>query len=162
MNPNVEILSLIENNAKLTSREIAVRLQTDPAEIDQQIADFEKQKVILGYHSIINWDLVEKDSVTAMIEIKITPQRGQGFDRVAHRIYSFPQVKDCFLMSGGFDLMVIIEGKSLKDVAMFVSEKIAPLESVVSTATHFILKKYKMQGTVYESPQTEDREAIVL
>jgi len=162
MNPSVEILSLLENNAKLTSREIAVRLQADPVEIANQIAELEKQKVILGYHSIINWDLVETDSVTGMIEIKITPQRGQGFDRVAHRIYSFPQVKDCFLMSGGFDLMVIIEGKSLKDVAMFVSEKIAPLESVVSTATHFILKKYKMQGTIYESLQTDDREAIVL
>ena len=147
MNTRADILSLLENNAKLTASEIA---------------ELENQKVILGYHSVINWDLVEKESVTGMIEIKITPQRGQGFDRVAYRIYSYPQVKDCFLMSGGFDLMVIIEGNSLKEVAMFVSEKIAPLESVVSTYTHFILKKYKMQGTIYESSQTESREAVVL
>ncbi len=162
MDQKTEIISLLENNAKLTAQEIAVRLNADPAQIADEIAELEKQKIILGYRSIINWDLTEKDSVTGMIEIKITPQRGQGFDRVANRIYSFPQVKDCFLMSGGFDLMIIIEGKTLKDVAMFVSEKIAPLESVVSTATHFILKKYKMQGTVFESPQIEDREAIVL
>ena len=137
-------------------------MNADPAEVANEIAELEKQKIILGYRSIINWDLAEKDSVTGMIEIKITPQRGQGFDRVANRIYSFPQVKDCFLMSGGFDLMIIIEGKTLKDVAMFVSEKIAPLESVVSTSTHFILKKYKMQGTIFETPQIEDREAVVL
>lgn len=162
MNQKTEIISLLENNAKLTAQEIAIQLNADPAEIAREIAALEEQKIILGYRSIINWDLTEKDSVTGMIEVKITPQRGQGFDRIAHRIYSFPQVKDCFLMSGGFDLMIIIEGKTLKEVAMFVSEKIAPLESVVSTATHFILKKYKMQGTIYELPQTEDREAIVL
>ena len=162
MNTRADILSLLENNAKLTASEIAVRLHMDPAAIADEIAELENQKVILGYHSVINWDLVEKESVTGMIEIKITPQRGQGFDRVAYRIYSYPQVKDCFLMSGGFDLMVIIEGNSLKEVAMFVSEKIAPLESVVSTYTHFILKKYKMQGTIYESSQTESREAVVL
>ena len=162
MNTRADILSLLENNAKLTASEIAVRLHMDPAVIADEITELENQKVILGYHSVINWDLVEKESVTGMIEIKITPQRGQGFDRVAYRIYSYPQVKDCFLMSGGFDLMVIIEGNSLKEVAMFVSEKIAPLESVVSTYTHFILKKYKMQGTIYESSQTEGREAVVL
>ncbi len=162
MYQKTEIISLLENNAKLTAQEIAVQLNADPAQIAEDIAELENQKVILGYRSIVNWDLTEKDSVTGMIEIKITPQRGQGFDRVAQRIYRFPQVKDCFLMSGGFDLMIIIEGKTLKDVAMFVSEKIAPLESVVSTATHFILKKYKMQGTIYEITQAEDREAIVL
>jgi len=162
MNQKTEIISLLENNAKLTAQDIAVRLNADPTEVANEIAELEKQKIILGYRSIINWDLAEKDSVTGMIEIKITPQRGQGFDRVANRIYSFPQVKDCFLMSGGFDLMIIIEGKTLKDVAMFVSEKIAPLESVVSTSTHFILKKYKMQGTIFETPQIEDREAVVL
>lgn len=162
MDQKTEIISLLENNAKLTAQEIAVRLNADPAQIANEIAELEKQKIILGYRSIINWDLAEKDSVTGMIEIKITPQRGQGFDRVANRIYSFPQVKDCFLMSGGFDLMIIIEGRTLKEVAMFVSEKIAPLESVVSTSTHFILKKYKMQGTIFETPQIEDREAVVL
>jgi DNA-binding Lrp family transcriptional regulator len=162
MDQKIEIISLLENNAKLTAQEIAVQLNADPVSVAKDIAELEDQKIILGYRSIINWDLTEKDSVTAMIEIKITPQRGQGFDRVAQRIYRFPQVKDCFLMSGGFDLMIIIEGKTLKDVAMFVSDKIAPLESVVSTSTHFLLKKYKMQGTIYELPQVEDREAIVL
>lgn len=162
MNQKTEILSLLENNAKLSEQEIAVQLNADPVEVANEIDSLEKQKIILGYRSIINWDLTDKDCVTAMIEVKITPQRGQGFDRIAHRIYSFPQVKDCFLMSGGFDLMIIIEGRTLKEVAMFVSEKIAPLDSVVSTATHFLLKKFKMQGTVFESPLTEDREAVVL
>lgn len=162
MNTKTEILSLLENNAKLTADEIAVQINANPAEVEKEIDALEKEKIILGYRSVVNWDLTDKDSVTAMIEVKITPQRGQGFDRIAHRIYSFPQVKDCFLMSGGFDLMITIEGKTLKEVAMFVSEKIAPLEAVVSTATHFILKKYKMQGTIYELPQTEDREAVVL
>ncbi len=162
MNQTTEILSLLEANAKLTAQEIAIRLDADAADIVKEIAMLEEKKVILGYHSVINWDLTEKDSVTGMIEVKITPQRGQGFDRIAQRIFSFPEVKDCFLMSGGFDLMIIIEGKSLKEVALFVSDKVAPIESVVSTATHFILKKYKMQGTVYESLLIDDREAIVL
>lgn len=162
MNLKSEILTLLENNAKLSAQEIAIQLDADPVDVANEITMLEKQKIILGYRSIVNWDLTEKDCVTAMIEVKITPQRGQGFDRIAHRMYSYPQVKDCFLMSGGFDLMIIIEERTLKEVAMFVSEKIAPLESVVSTATHFILKKYKMQGTIFEAPQTEDREAIVL
>lgn len=162
MNYTTEILSLLETNAKLTAKEIAVQLDADHEIIAKEIAALEDKKVILGYRSIINWDLTEKDSVTGMIEVKITPQRGQGFDRIAKRIYSFPEVKDCFLMSGGFDLMIIIEGKTLKEVALFVSDKVAPIESVISTATHFILKKYKMQGTIYDSLLVDDREAIVL
>ncbi|MHB8962083.1 MAG: Lrp/AsnC family transcriptional regulator [Saccharofermentanales bacterium] len=157
-----EILNMLEKNAKLIASEIAVQLGSSPATVSAVIEAAERDKLILGYRTLINWDKVDDNSVTAMIEVKITPQNGQGFDRIAHRIYSFPQVKDCYLMSGGFDLMIIIEGRSLRDVANFVSEKVAQLDHVLSTATHFILKRYKSNGTVYEVAQDNDREAVVL
>lgn len=153
---------MLEKNAKLSALDIAVQLGIDLAAVSAVIDSAEKEKLILGYRTLINWDKTDENSVTAMIEVKITPQNGQGFDRIAHRIYSFPQVKDCYLMSGGFDLMIIIEGKSLRDVANFVSEKVAQLDHVLSTATHFILKRYKSNGTVYEFAQDNDREAVVL
>ncbi|MHB1452531.1 MAG: Lrp/AsnC family transcriptional regulator [Saccharofermentanales bacterium] len=157
-----EILLMLEKNAKLTASDIAVQLGADLAAVTAIIETAEKEKLILGYRTLINWDKTDDNSVTAMIEVKITPQNGQGFDRIAHRIYSFPQVKDCYLMSGGFDLMIIMEGKSLRDVANFISEKVAQLDHVLSTATHFILKRYKSNGTVYEYTQDNDREAVVL
>lgn len=162
MDVKYEILEMLEKNARLTVDELAVQLHVDTATVAGIIEQAEKDKLILGYRTLVNWDKTNENAVTAMIEVKITPQNGQGFDRIAHRIYSFPQVKDCFLMSGGFDLMIIIEGKSLRDVANFVSEKVAQLDHVLSTATHFILKRYKANGTVYEFSPENDREAIVL
>lgn len=157
-----EILTLLERNAKLTAAEIAVMIGRPTDEVEKTIATLENSHVILGYGALVNWERTAAAPVTALIEVCVTPQRDQGFDSIAQRIYRFPQVKSCYLMSGGFDLMVIIEDESLKDVAMFVSEKIAPLESVISTRTHFILKKYKMNGTEFGVHEDDHREAVVL
>ncbi|HAL74958.1 MAG TPA: AsnC family transcriptional regulator [Clostridiales bacterium] len=162
MGRNEEILTLLERNAKLTTAEIAVMIGRPADEVEKTIANLEKSKVILGYGALINWEKTAAAPVTALIEVRVTPQRDMGFDHIAQRIYSYPQVQSCYLMSGGFDLMVIIEDQSLKDVAMFVSEKIAPLESVISTRTHFILKKYKMNGTEFAVRDDDHREAVVL
>ena len=162
MNKKEEILKLLERDARLTTGEIAVMIGLSTDDTAEAVADLEREKVILGYSTLINWEKTEANMVTALIEVRVTPQRGQGFDSIARRIYHYPQVQSCYLMSGGFDLMVIIEDSSLKDVAMFVSEKIAPLESVVSTSTHFILKKYKMNGTEFAVRDEDHREAVVL
>ena len=129
-------------------------------EIHSSIKTLEANNVIAGYSTLINWEKTSRETVTALIELKVTPQRGQGFDKVAERIYSYPQVKACYLMSGGFDLMVIIEEKNMKEVAFFVSGKLAPLDCVLSTATHFILMKYKDKGVIFEEKQQDDREGV--
>ena len=157
-----EILTLLEHNAKLSAAEIAVMIGRPVDEVEATIARLENEKVILGYGALVNWEKTAAAPVTALIEVRVTPQRDMGFDHIAQRIFRYPQVQSCYLMSGGFDLMVIIEDQSLKDVAMFVSDKIAPLESVVSTRTHFILKKYKMNGTEFAVHDDDHREAVVL
>ncbi|MEA4890250.1 MAG: Lrp/AsnC family transcriptional regulator [Clostridiaceae bacterium] len=162
MGKNEEILSLLERNARLSAADIAVMLGLPAGEVEKVIDDLEQNKVILGYGALINWEKTAAAPVTALIEVRVTPQRDQGFDRIAQRIYRYPQVQSCYLMSGGFDLMVIIEDATLKEVAMFVSEKIAPLDSVVSTSTHFILKKYKMNGIEFAVRDEDHREAVVL
>ena len=131
-------------------------------EVCDAIIKLKENYVLLGNKSIINWEKTHVESVTALIELKVTPQRGEGFDKVSERIYKYPQVKSLYLMSGGFDLCVIIEGKSMKNVALFVAETLAPMESVVSTATHFVLKKYKDHGTVFEDNEIDDRQVITL
>ena len=153
-----EILEILEGNARATAEEIALMLDKSVEEVKETIKRLEEDNIIVGYNTLINWDKSSKENVTALIEVKVTPQRGQGFDKVAERIYRYPQVKSCYLMSGGFDLTVIIEGKSMKDVALFVAEKLAPLESVLSTATHFVLKKYKDDGVVFDESNKDDRE----
>jgi len=157
-----EVLALLEVDAKLSTEEIAVRLETKKEKIEKIIKDFEEKKIIMGYRTIVNRNLVDKDIVTALIEVRTSPQRGRGFDKIAKRIYSFPEVMDCSLVSGGYDLLLVVKGRTLNDIATFVSDKIAPLESVLSTQTHFILKKYKSDGTVFEYGERADREAIVL
>jgi len=157
-----EVLKLLEKNSKLTEEQIAVMLGKSVEEVRDAIRTAEEENIILGYNTIINWEKTGNEKVIALIEVKVTPQRGEGFDKVAERIYRFPQVKACYLMSGGFDLTVIVEGKTMKEVALFVAEKLAPIESVISTATHFILKKYKDEGTVFEKKSEDDREAVVL
>lgn len=157
-----EILYLLEQNAKMTHQEIAVMTGQPIEEVDAMINELEELDIILGYGALVNWEKTTAAPVTALIEVNVTPQRDRGFDAIAERIYRFPEVKSCYLMSGGYDLMVILEDTSLKDVAMFVSEKIAPLDSVISTRTHFVLRKYKMNGTEFIKKDEDDREAIVL
>lgn len=156
-----EILKLLENNSRLSAEEIAVMIGKDAAAVAATIEELEKQQVICGYNTLINWDHTDcNEVVTALIEVKVTPQRGEGFDRVAERIYHFREVKSVYLMSGGFDFTVIIEGKTMKEVALFVGQKLAPLESVLSTATHFVLKKYKDYGVVFEEDKKDERMIV--
>lgn len=157
-----EILEILEKNSKYNEEEIAVMTGKTTGEVREAIEKYEKDNVIVGYTALINWDQTSKDSVIALIEVKVTPQRGEGFDKVAERIYRFPEVKSCYLMSGGFDLTVIVEGKTIKEVALFVSEKLATQEGVLSTSTHFILKKYKDKGVIFEEKVRDDREAIFI
>ena len=140
-----EILEVLEKNSRYKDEDIATMTGKTVEEVREAIRDYEEKNIIAGYTTLINWENTGKETVTALIEVKITPQRGVGFDKVAERIYKFPQVKACYLMSsGGFDLTVIIEDKTMKEVAMFVSDKLAVQEFVNGTATHFVLKKYKL------------------
>ncbi|MDX9872291.1 MAG: Lrp/AsnC family transcriptional regulator [Clostridia bacterium] len=157
-----EILEILEKNCRYSEEQIAVMTGKSVQEVHETIAKYEKDNVIAGYKALINWSKVGDENITALIEVKVTPQRGEGFDKVAERIYRFPEVNACYLMSGSFDLCVIIEGSSMKEVAYFVAEKLAPLESVQSTATHFVLKKYKDKGTVFDDKPKDDREAVFI
>jgi len=156
-----DILSLLERNAKLTAQEIGVYLGVPEADVREEITALEKEKIICGYGTLINWDRTDGESLTALIEVKVTPSRGQGFNRIAERIYRFDEVKAVYLMSGGYDLAVIIEGKTLKDISHFVTDKLSPLESVLSTATHFVLKKYKDHGVIFNERDDNDERMIV-
>lgn len=157
-----EILEILEKNSKYTEKEIAAMTGKTVAEVEAAIKKYEDDNIIVGYPTLVNWERTSKESVIALIEVKVTPQRGEGFDKVAERIYKFPEVKSCYLMSGGFDLTVIVEGKSMKEVALFVSERLSTQECVLSTATHFVLKKYKDKGTIFEEKTRDDREAIFI
>lgn len=157
-----DILEILEKNNKIGEEKIAVMLNKSVEEVRTAIKKMEEENIILGYNTLINWEKTNKEHVIALIEVKVTPQRGEGFDKVAERIYRYPQVKACYLMSGGFDLTVIVEGKTMKEVALFVAEKLAPLDSVLSTSTHFVLRKYKDEGTIFEEKHKDNREAIVL
>ena len=154
------ILKAIDKNSKLTPEELAVMLGADKEEVAALIKELEAETIICGYPTLINWDKTESEKVTALIEVKVTPQRGQGFDKIAERIYKFDEVESVYLMSGGFDLTVIIEGKSMREVANFVSSKLAPMEAVLSTATHFVLKKYKEHGLPLVQETHEERMLI--
>ena len=147
---NYEILKLLENDARLGADQIAVMLDIDKAEVEKTIAEWEQNGTVLGYKAIVDWEKTDKESVTAMIDVKLTPQRDKGFDRIAEKIYNYPEVKSVYLMSGAYDLSVLIEGRTMKEVAFFVSQKLAPIEAVISTATHFVLHKYKDKGVLYD------------
>lgn len=157
-----KILQNISKNSRLSSEDLAAMLSATPEEIEQAMREMEEQGIICGYPTLINWDKTENDErVTALIELKVSPERGRGFDKVAERIYQFEEVESLYLMSGGFDLTVIIVGKSMKEVARFVSTKLAPMESIVSTATHFVLKKYKEHGlSLVEGKPADERQLI--
>lgn len=156
-----EILEILNEDSRRTPEEIAVMLGTDVETVKQKIEELERNKVIVKYNTIINWDKTDREYVTALIEVKVTPQRDQGFDAIAERIYKFPEVKSVYLMSGDYDLAVMIEGRTMKEVAFFVAEKLSVLDSVLSTATHFVLKKYKVEGVVLEDEEKDYRQVIV-
>ena len=155
-----KLLSIIEKNSRIDLRELAIRLGKEEIEIVNELQKLEDERIICGYHTLINWEKTSIDKVTALIEVKVTPQRGQGFDRIAARIYNYPEVRDVYLISGGFDLLVTLEEKSLKDIARFVSEKLSTLDSILSTGTHFILKKYKDHGTIIDEQVKDEREVV--
>ena len=158
-----EILNILDKEKGNVSRaKIAQMLGMEEKEVADKIEKMEKEHVIVGYKTIVNWDKTDKDVVVALIELRITPQRGEGFDKVAERIYKYPQVKSLYLMSGAYDLAVTIEGKSMKEVALFVAQKLAPMDSIISTATHFVLKKYKEEGIVFEDDEKDTRQVITL
>ncbi|NMA84696.1 MAG: Lrp/AsnC family transcriptional regulator [Epulopiscium sp.] len=154
------ILELIEKNSRINPEDLAVMLGISEVDVINEIQQMEKEQIICGYHTLINWDKTSKDSVTALIEVRVTPQRGEGFDKIAERIYRFHEVKAVYLMSGGFDLTVIIEGSTLKEVALFVSQKLSALDSVLSTATHFVLKRYKDHGVIFEERKKDERMVV--
>ncbi|MCI9306811.1 MAG: Lrp/AsnC family transcriptional regulator [Lachnospiraceae bacterium] len=155
-----KILTFIEKNSRVELKDLAVMLGVDEVTVANEIADMEKEGIICGYHTLIDWDKTGEEKLTALIEVKVTPQRGLGFDKVAERIYNYAEVDSVYLISGGFDFMVMIEGKTMRDVAQFVSDKLSTLDSVLSAATHFILKKYKDHGTVLSKKKEDEREMI--
>ena len=154
------ILKYIEKNSRVDLGELAVVLGTEEVTGANEITQMEKEKIICGYHTLIDWDKVGMEKVTALIEVKVTPQRNQGFDRIAERIYNYPEVTAVYLISGGYDLLVTLDGKTLKEVSQFVSEKLSPVEAVISTATHFILKKYKDHGTILVKKAESERMLV--
>ena len=157
-----KLLELLEHNAKLTIEEIAEEFNVSSNKVVSMITDLENKKVICGYDTIINWDKITEEKCNALIEVKVTPQRGTGFDRIADRISRFDEVDSIYLISGGYDFMVIINGKSMKEVSSFVFNKLATIDYVQSTATHFVLKKYKDHGVLLEDKKTDKRTNIVL
>lgn len=155
-----KILAVIEKNSRIDLNDLAIMLGVSEAEVANEIAAMEKEQIICGYHTLINWDKTSNEKVTALIEVKVIPQRTLGFDKIAERMYNYPEVRAVYLMSGGFDFTVIIEEKTMKEVAQFVTERLAPLEAIRGTATHFILKKYKDHGTVLVSNNKDERMLV--
>ena len=156
-----KILTFIEKNSRIDLKELAIVVGVDEVTLMNELEKMEEEHIICGYHTIIDWDKVGIEKVTAMIEVRVTPQRGMGFDKVAERIYNYQEVNSVYLISGGFDFMVTIEGKTLREVSQFVSEKLSTLDSVLSTKTNFILKKYKDHGTVIAEQTKDERIQMI-
>lgn len=156
-----DLLKLLENDARISPEALALMLDKEVGDIKTMIDEYEREGVILGYHTVIDWDKTNREYVCAMIEIKITPQRDRGYDHVAQKIYNYPEVETLYLMSGGFDLAVFIKGKTMREVAFFVAEKLATIEDVISTSTHFVLRKYKDNGIVYGAVPVDERGNII-
>ncbi len=157
-----EILRMLENNSKIDLHDLAIMLGTDETMVLQEIEKMEQEGVICGYPTLINWDKTDTEKVTALIEVKVVPQRGQGFEKLAERISNYPEVKSIYLMSGAFDFVVFLEGKTLKEVSMFVSTKLSTLDAVSGTATHFVLKKYKDHGMILIEKNESNRMKVTL
>lgn len=156
-----KILNLLDRNSKLEVADIAAMIGADEAAVAAEIQAMEEEQIICGYHTMIDWDKTENEKVTAMIELKVTPQRGEGFDRIAERIYNYEEVSTLYLMSGAYDIALTIEGRTMKEVALFVASKLAPMDEVVGTATHFVLKKYKEHGVQYVKPKKDERLVVM-
>ncbi len=152
-----KLLNLLEDDATLTAEQLALMLDKEVGDVKDMIRKYEKDGVILGYKTLVDWDKTDREYVTALIEVKIQPQRDRGFDKIAEKIYNYPEVQSLYLMSGGFDLAVFIEGKTMREVAYFVAQKLATIEYVTATATHFVLRKYKDKGTVYGAAEVDER-----
>ena len=155
-----KILQVIEKNSRIDLKELAILLGYDEIDVANEVKKMEEEGVICGYHTLIDWDKAGVETVTALIEVRVTPQRNQGFDKIAERIYNYPEVTSVYLISGAYDLLVTLEGKTLKEVSQFVSDKLSPVESVLSTATHFILKKYKDHGTILVKKSKAERMLV--
>ena len=155
-----KLLRLLEEDCTHTPEQLASMADMTVEEVKAEIKRYEEEKIVLGYQAIVDWDRTERESVTALIEVKVTPQRGAGFDRVAERIYQYDEVESVYLMSGAFDLTVIISGRTLREVAEFVGQRLATIEDVTGTATHFILKKYKEKHLIFEMQEQQERELI--
>ncbi|MCR5802612.1 MAG: Lrp/AsnC family transcriptional regulator [Lachnospiraceae bacterium] len=155
-----QVLNAIERNSRIDLKELAVMLGTDETTVVNELQALEEAGIICGYHTMINWENTSIEKVTALIEVRVTPQRGQGFDTIAERIYKYPEVQSVYLISGGYDLLVTLEGKTLREVSGFVSDKLSTLDTVLSTATHFILKKYKDHGTILDKRPEDMREIV--
>ena len=155
-----KILTFIEKNSRIDLNELAIILGVDEATVMNELESMEKEGIICGYHTLINWDKAGVEKVSALIEVRVTPQRGMGFDKIAERIYQYNEVNAVYLMSGAFDFAVFIEGKTMKEVALFVSSKLSTLDSVLSTSTHFVLKKYKDHGTVLVEEVQDERMLV--
>ena len=156
-----KLLKLLSGDSRLTAEKLAVMLGKEEGDIKKLIEKYERDGIIIGYRTVIDWDKTDLEYVSALIELKVTPQKGLGFDGAAERICKYDEVKSVFLMSGGFDLAVFIEGKTMREVAYFVADKLAPLEYVTATATHFMLHKYKEDGMMYGPAQKDERGNII-
>ncbi|MBE6626899.1 MAG: Lrp/AsnC family transcriptional regulator [Ruminococcaceae bacterium] len=152
-----ELLKLLENDARLSPEALALMLDKEAGDIKKMIDDAENAGIILGYQAKIDWDKTNREYVSAMIELKITPQRDRGYEHIAQKIYNYPEVESLYLMSGGFDLAVMIKGKTMREVAFFVAEKLATIEDVVATSTHFVLRKYKDNNVIYGAVPVDER-----
>ncbi|MCG7409855.1 Lrp/AsnC family transcriptional regulator [Paenibacillus sp. ACRRX] len=157
---SLNILKLLKEDARRTPDLLATMLGVEESAVQTAINEMEADHVIVKYATVVNWSKVDEDKVTALIEVQITPERERGFEGIAERIYLFPQVKSVYLMSGAYDLLVEVEGKNLREVANFVSDKLSPIKSVLSTKTHFILKKYKQDGIIFEEREDDQRLVI--
>ena len=155
-----KILAIIDKNSRISVHDLAALLGQPEISVANAIGELEHDRVICGYHTMINWENTSEEKVVALIEVKVTPQRGKGFDTIAERIYNYSEVDACFLMSGGYDLMVMLEGKNMRQVAQFVSDKLATLDEVLSTATHFVLKKYKEHGQIFGAEKKDERMKV--
>ncbi len=156
-----QILDFLEKDSRYSAKDLAVMLGVSEETVAAEVKKMEDEQIICNYGTLINWDKTDKEFVTALIEVRVTPQRDLGFDKIAERIYRFDEVKAVYLMSGGFDLTVIVEGKNIKEIAHFISDKLSALESILSTATHFVLKKYKEHGIIFEDEKRKDERMVV-
>lgn len=155
-----DLLELLKEDCRLSVDKLAVMTGATPEEVSETIRHLEEERVILRYAPTVNWDKTDRERVEAMIEVRVTPQRDMGFDAVAKRIYRFEEVKSVYLMSGSYDLLVLVEARTLKDLALFVSEKLSTLEMVTGTATSFVLKRYKEEGVIFEGDKSDQRLVI--